>query len=374
MQKATTSDLKNINKKNILRHIYSNEAISNAEIAADLQLSRPTVTQCIKELEQERLIRQNGLMDSTGGRKAIAYSFVAETKIAVGVELLADRFEIIAIDLRGKVINYNRHAINFSHSNMYYDVVCREIKAFITSLQVEEAHILGVGIVIQGLISSDGKQVTYGKILGCTGLNAGRFEQTLKLPCRLFHDAESAATIELWEDQKIKNAILFNLRTNLSGALIVDGQFLKGNDLKSGVFEHMKIVPGGELCYCGKRGCFDAYCSYPVLLKNGGNLQQFFSGLRRGDSVAAELWNKWMSYMADAIDNLHMVIDYDIILTGTLSRYMNEEDVTCLHEMVSKRSAFPTEGRFIRLAVSSGSVLSRGAALPHIGQYLSTIM
>ena len=43
---------------------------------------------------------------------------------------------------------------------------------------------------------------------------------------------------------------------NLSGALIVNGKFLKGSEVKAVFFEHMTIIPDGKPCYCGKRGVY----------------------------------------------------------------------------------------------------------------------
>ena len=54
----------------------------------------------------------------------------------------------------------------------------RYVKTFAVSSAfspVPADHILRVGIVLQGLISSDGARVTYGKILNCTGLTVDSF-------------------------------------------------------------------------------------------------------------------------------------------------------------------------------------------------------
>jgi predicted NBD/HSP70 family sugar kinase len=43
----------------------------------------------------------------------------------------------------------------------------------------------------------------------------------------------------------------------------------------------MTLVPEGELCYCGKRGCVDPYCSASLLSNStDGSLERFFQLLR----------------------------------------------------------------------------------------------
>ena len=46
----------------------------------------------------------------------------------------------------------------------------------------------------------------------------------------------------------------------VGGSFIVDHEIYAGDTQKGGEIGHMAVVPeNGELCYCGKYGCFD-YC------------------------------------------------------------------------------------------------------------------
>jgi predicted NBD/HSP70 family sugar kinase len=186
----------------------------------------------------------------------------------------------------------------------------------------------------------------------------------------MVHDGEAAATVELWFSPDIVNAIFVHIRYNMSGALIIGGKFLKGNELKSGVFEHMTIVPGGRPCYCGKQGCVDTYCTLNALLMPGEPVEKFFAALRAGSADEVARWDEYLKYLATAIDNLHMMMDYDVILGGILGRYLAAEDIDRLHRLVSARTAFPTDRRFIRIGATAKIPIAAGAALPHVMHYL----
>ena len=101
---------------------------------------------------------------------------------------------------------------------------------FIGQLPVTPDRILGIGIVLQGLISTDGTQVAYGKILGCTGLTINVFTDHLPYPCQFMHDAEAATLDELWQSPSLDNAIYIHIRSNMSGAIIVNRESLKGTE------------------------------------------------------------------------------------------------------------------------------------------------
>lgn len=373
MNKATTAELRIANRKNILDYIYHKKKTTKQDIAAQLQLSLPTVSQCLKDLELAGIIEKNGYFESTGGRKANAISFIANSKIAIGLELLAYGFEITAINLYGDILKSLKKTLEFANTDTYYQQVCTDVNNFIASLHISAKRILGVGIVLQGLISSDGTRVTYGKILGCTGLTIDTFTEHIPYPCSMIHDAEAAAIDELWCYPNTQNAFFFHMRSNLSGAIIIDGNFLKGLELKSGVFEHMTIVPGGRHCYCGKQGCVDAYCSLNTLLEGYPNADLYFEKLRSGDSSADRRWKEYLKYLSIAIDNLHMFIDSDVILGGVLARYINKDDITHLYQIIAKGTAFPTNRKFIKISRCANTPIAKGAALPYVKNHLATV-
>lgn len=370
----TAAVLKDNNKKNILKCIYSLKRTTQPIVAQNLNLSRPTVTQILKELTEEGHIEKEGYAQSTGGRKANMYAFCGSSKIAIGVELLIDRYEMIALDLYADMIKYEKKVLAFSNTEEYYEQVSDAVNKFIDSLYISKESVLGVGIALQALISSDGQSIIYGKILNCTGLNISQFSKRIPYKCIFNHDAESLANTELWVDRTIKDAVFFNIRDNLSGAVIIGGDFFRGGELKSGVFEHMTIVPDGRPCYCGKKGCVNSYCSISAFLNPGEDVDSFFQKVRTQKAEYITRWEKYLENLAMTIDNLHMFITSNVILGGTLSKYLVSEDVDKLQTMVHKRSAFPSNERYIKISRCAAFPLCHGAAIPLLNEYIKKIM
>lgn len=370
----TVASLKINNKKNILDYIYSQKKTTPHLISKDLHLSRPTVAQILKEFIEEDIIMITGHGESTGGRKPNIYAFHAQKKAAIGVELRIDYFDLVASDLYGNMLKYERLSYPFSYTKEYFNFICEKINNFIEGLQISSDQILGISIALQALISYDGKQVVYGKILDCTGLNIDSFQCRLSYPCTFTHDAESAANQELWLDSSVKNAIFFNIHDNLSGAVIINGSFFRNGQLKSGVFEHMTLVPDGLPCYCGKKGCMNKYCSTTGFLKPEEDIDFFFTKLRENKPSYRKRWIHYLNHLAVAIDNLHMIIPSDVILGGILAQYLVEEDIHTLQQIVHERSAFPMEEQYIKISKSVQLPLALGATIPMIKKHLSHIV
>lgn len=373
MKSLTTADVKIKNTERIIRYIYEQKCTSQQLICAALQISRPTVIPILRELEEKGIIEKQGFFQSTGGRKAAAISFCASSRIAIGLELRAEYYEMVALDLYGTTLSQTRISTPFQNVDSYYAAVCAQVSGFIAQNAFAPEQVLGVGIVLQGLISADETCVTYGKILNCTGLTTEPFTSRLPYPCKFFHDAESAATDELWQRPALTNALYMNIRSHVSCAIIVNRTFLKGTELKSGVFEHMTLVPGGRPCYCGHKGCMETYCSTQPLSDVYGDLDHFFSKLRSHDPEAEKNWRVYLRFLASAINNLHMFIDYPVILGGQLACYLTEPDLDILHQLVYENTAFPTSSRFISISHCKESSIARGGAIPYLKQYLSML-
>lgn len=368
------TDIKQINRRNVLSYIYTHHDTTQKCIKDELKLSRSTIVMILKELEDQRLIMKGELLESTGGRPATSLAFNPNSKLAAGIELLADHYEISILNLYGETIGYEQFFSPYENTEDYYSQVCSSAQKAIASVTRNSDRLLGVGIVLQGLISGDGTQVTYGKILDCTGLKIDAFSQRLPYPCLFFHDAEAATADELWQSPQLRNAIYIHIRSNMSGSIIVNRESLTGTELKSGVFEHMTIVPNGNPCYCGNRGCLDAYCSVNALLRQAESLDSFFKELRAGKAAVKKRWLEYLHYLAIAINNLHMFTDCPVILGGTVARYLQGSDLKLLHQFVRDNTAFPTEREFIRVTCCPDSPISRGAALHFVKKHLHSLL
>ncbi|TWE01199.1 putative NBD/HSP70 family sugar kinase [Neobacillus bataviensis] len=369
----TFKDIKKGNYSSIYHLIYQNEKLSKQEIANQLHLSLPTVTQNLVRLEKEKLIEKSGRFESSVGRRAAAYAICPQARISIGVEIQKRTVQILAIDLRGHAFQQERLAMEYSNEDRYYKELSQAVQTFISSLDVREEQVLGIGFAVQGLTSNDGKKITYGKILISTGLDIEVFSQYLPYPCMFLHDAKCAATTELWVRSDIGDAVYLSIGPHLGGAIIIDGQIYMGKEGHSGTVEHMTIHPDGPACYCGKKGCMETYSSVNALLEEDESLDFFFEQVRSRIPSYVKRWNSFLDYLARSINNIHLVLNREFILGGHISSYLKEEDIEILHEKVNEKTAFPSNEPFIHISRSPANGVPMGAAIPFIQSFLNTI-
>lgn len=326
MEKLSANEIKIKNRQLIYQYIRTNQQASKQDIVVALQLSLPTVTQNLEYLKEQGLIDTSQKIKNTGGRNATAFSYVKDAKAAIGVYITSQHMSAVAVNMSGEIIGVVKERIKFNLDDDNYLKKLGEIVEKVKDKAQIGDKLLGVGIAVPGLVSSEGDYVTYGLTLNFTGKKLSEIAKYIPYECRLFHDSAVAGYMEAWMDKSLKNGFYISLSNSVGGSVIVDNIIYEGNTQKGGEIGHMTVVPnGGKKCYCGKTGCFDTVCSTEILVKHtDGSLEEFFELLKSGDETIQKVWNQYLDDLAMAIHNIRMLIDGTVIIGGYLGAYIGE--------------------------------------------------
>lgn len=372
-QGLTTITLKKINKEKVYQYIYKERQTSKQQIVQELNMGLSTVSQNLNTLEREGLINRDGYFESTGGRKAQIIQIVSDFKIAIGVGILKNMFHIVAVDLYGEAIAKEIVSIDYSDTDEYYTKVTDDIEKFIKKNHYNNEQISGVSIATQGIISPDGENVTYGKIMDNSNMKLSDFSDKLPYPCRLEHDSKAAADLELWNHPELDSAVVFLLNRNLGGAVITNRSVHQGTGMHSGSLEHMCINHDGPMCYCGNRGCLETYCSANSLeAASGVSIKEFFREMRaKNNNIFKQIWEDYLNHLAYAIKNLNMVIDGSVIISGYLAPYFIGEDIEFMCKKINAVTPFPMSKENIMVGMHGQFTPAIGAALYYVNRFVS---
>ena len=374
MEKITAETMRSYTRRQIFNHIYFNKRSSRQEIADTLHLSLTTVTQNLKMLEEENLIERSGYFQSTGGRKCVAYSCVSMYKISIGVHITAHHLRLVAVDMYGNIFKRRRITENYCHSREYYQQFGAHIDTFIRSLNISPKRVLGVGIALTALLSKDRQHIAKSVLLGTTEAQLADFKEFLSYPCQLFHDSEAAADAELWFSPGITDALYLGLNHHLNGMLIMNRKIHAGKEYSGGLVEHITLYPGGRKCYCGKQGCFSAYCSGHLLVDDQTrDYEHFFQLLRSGSREESEKWQLFLGDLSVAIGSLSALLDCDIILGGTIGAYMIEDDRRRLQQLVRSNYHYAPSSDFICLGYKDVDICACGAAISYVDEFVKSL-
>lgn len=374
MTTFNTAELRRQNRNRVFRYIYASPTpVTKQDVAHNLNLSLPTVGQNLKELQDAGLLEMQGTFDSTGGRKPRAIGLNARVKCSVGIMISNLQVDIVCVDLRGKVLCQKCVDQAFAPTQEYFIGLSTTLEEFLTENQVDRTSLLGVGIALSGIPDKDNGVVTLSNILGGETIKYDMITGCFPYACHIDNDSNAGGMAEWWNHSEHENMVYLSIQQGVGGAVLLDGARYMGHHHHSGEFGHMCIVPNGERCSCGRRGCLEAYCSTARISTDLGiSREEFFDALEHGNLEYQKIWNDYLDHLAYGINNIRMVLDCDVVLGGVLAQFMSPylED---LRLRLRNISSFETDGKYLKLSRYLSWSNCVGAALYFINEFIQKI-
>ena len=213
-----------------------------------------------------------------------------------------------------------------------------QIEEFITETVIEMGltnEIESIGIAIPGTVTDN-------KIIKAVNLGieeydlASNLEKILKIPVKLKNDAKCAALAEqkYGELANYENSIFLCIGTGVGGAVIHDGKLLEPDGVPGFEFSHTIIQKDGELCNCGKRGCFETYASLKRFKQRisdrfelntlSGKVIRKYIEENRDNQMIKEMIKEYVDYLSIGISNIMNIFEPEAIcIGGSFSEYGN---------------------------------------------------
>lgn len=366
-------EVKKNNRNRIFRYICKHDKVSNPDISYELKMSLPTVTQNTKELIERGLVKEMGELESTGGRRAKALSVDADFCYAVGLDITKNHIGLLLTNLLGEILKYDRISQPFRMEDAYFCEVNKKLESFLEQSEVEKDKILGIGISFPGIVDLQKEMITNSHILHVKSLPFNEVSRFFSYPCYFFNDANAGAYAEGLHLENPEQFFYLSLSNTVGGAIFHKKELMQGKNFRCGEVGHMTIVPEGEPCYCGKKGCLDVYCSAKKLADLAdGKLERFFLDLEKGEKTAKEAWESYTTYLSVAVNNIHMVLDCDVILGGYVGSYA-EPYLAEIWAKISQRNIFSEDVDFVKACKYKVETAALGAALKVIEMFIESV-
>jgi glucokinase len=103
-----------------------------------------------------------------------------------------------------------------------------------------------------------------------------RIAEKVGLPVVVENDGNAAAWAEyrFGAARGITEFLLITVGTGIGGGIVSDGRLFRGAYGVAAEFGHVRVIPDGLPCGCGRRGCFEQYCSGRALVREARALAE----------------------------------------------------------------------------------------------------
>ncbi len=208
-----------------------------------------------------------------------------------------------------------------------------------------------IGVASPGTISS-GKITAWNLGLKNFDLQS-KLEEKYRKPIKVRNDGKCAALAEK-EYGALKNyddCIFVNIGTGIGGASFINGKLLEPKKNSGFEFGHITLVKDGIQCTCGKKGCFERYCSIKALktkITNTLNMDSTeISGQYLRENIMVEYHdkvqddiNEFIDYLRIGICNLIDIFEPEVVcFGGSFSYYEGHPVLNKLIEEINKEDS-----------------------------------
>lgn len=259
------------NRNNILHFIKKYGPISRTDIWSELNISRASVTQVIRQLLESDLIAETGAGESTGGRKPVYIEFNSTARKLYAFDWICR--SLCLMDLGGRILAERTLDFASGLTPMAFAAAIEREIAQIDALGLYRPNeLLGFGIALPGLIDHIGATVLYSVELGWQNVSLHalfheRFGENIYLERTGNVMALGASTTG--EARSVSHIQLIILSHDGIGAsTVIHGDCQHGTNYMYGELGHIKM-PSDVVCSCGQRGCIEAVVN-DLMLQSGG--------------------------------------------------------------------------------------------------------
>lgn len=242
----------------------------------------------------------------------------------IGIDIGGSHIGVGHVDDQGYIKNKEEIFIKDKTNieNTIEEFIYRKIREMIEICPVD-----GIGIAVPGTVTDN--KIIKAVNLGIENYDlASKLESEFNIPVKIKNDAKCSALAE----QKFgalkgyDDAIFLCIGTGIGGAVIYDGKLLEAKKVPGFEFSHMIIKKDGNLCSCGKRGCFETYASmkrfkeriseeYNLNTFSGEKIRKFINE-NPNDSRLNYMINSYIEDLSIGISNLINIFEPEIICIG----------------------------------------------------------
>lgn len=297
------------NRRIVLETIRQHGPLARADIAGRVGLTVQTVSTIIRELEDQEYIAGVREVPKSRGYPATNLSINPDGGYAIGISLTPLGLEAALVNLAGEVVVRERRKL--SHPSP--ETAFREIFRLVGKFKAARLgrRMLGIGLAMPGPFDVESMSFVGPTTLeGWKGVPVQqRLSEGSGLPAFIEVDHAAAALGErlYGAGRSFRDFYHLYFGVGLGGCMVQDGQPLRGSFRNAGEIGHLPLVPDGEPCPCGNRGCLERYLSLEAYE-------------RRAKLIGIEGWiSESMPLFRSAIVTIENLFDPETIIIGGLT-------------------------------------------------------
>lgn len=346
--------------KEIFNLLQKKGAMPKSEISNITGIKLTTLNRIMKTLEDNKILVQYRIGESTGGRKPIVYNINLCSFYIIGIDISIGYVKIVFTNLKLDILHKQMFEIDYTFTPVkILDYIVELINETYEELNLQFLNLFGIGVSVPG--SFDFKS---GILYGYTAMwNIGEIKSILEYKLGDYvvieNGANAAATLEYFYGLKIKfnNMVYVECGEKLRTGIVVNGKIFRTFNNEEDSFGRM-IVDRSQGNFENFR-CVESYSSSKAIvenfifqLKKGRNsiinkpvseitCKDICEAAEINDGLSIEIIKNAAIVLAIGLINLIQMLDLKaILLNGEIILYSKMFYDTCVDTVLKKARLF----------------------------------
>lgn len=185
---------------------------------------------------------------------------------AIGIDIGGTKVAGALVTEAGSILRLERRPTPAADPDAIVDIVVALVRELGDGEQIAAA-----GVAAAGFIDAAQSTVYYAPNINWRS-EPFRDRLSARLPgldITIDNDANAAGWAEyrFGAGRGTTDMTMLTIGTGVGGAIVAEGRLLRGGFGAAGEIGHLRVVPGGQPCGCGQKGCIEQYGSGRALLR-----------------------------------------------------------------------------------------------------------
>ncbi|NEG56053.1 ROK family protein [Bifidobacterium platyrrhinorum] len=349
LRKINQDDLRNHNLSVTLDAMLSaKDPMSRADLAKATGLTKATMS-LLSSLLLESGVVEEGVPNASVsyGRPSTPLRLRGGRIAGIGLQVNTDGYGCLALDINGDVLG--REWVNADMTGSDPQEVFAKLDAMTASLEEQLARrgcrVVGAGLALPGIITD--MRLLVARNLGWTDVDLSGFEVVRRLGAVPDNEAKMAAVAQIpgYATERADfldvvgrrdSFIYVSTDIGIGGAVVRNGEVVRGSHGFSGEIGHMSVDLNGPRCTCGRKGCLEMYAGRRAMVEAAGITddagatkiefaERFLDRWRSGDRAVVSVVDRAVDALVSAIASAVNIVDVDTVVLGGLWTHFGDE-------------------------------------------------
>ncbi len=384
MFNARTGDqalVREINLSIILNALRDHSPLSRAALASVTGLNKTTVSSLVQQLIDAHFISEIGVQKAEEigtGRPGMLLELNPHAGCILGAEIGVDFVSVVAVNFAVQLIwRREVHTDLRDGQEAILERTLELIREATEGIGDQCREVLGLGLGVPGLVDVSSGTLLFAPNLRWRDVPLRKIlQENFSFPIYVDNEANMATLGESYFGvaRGAKSVLYVSAGVGLGGGIVLNSQVLPGAGGFAGEVGHMSMLPDGQLCNCGNRGCWETLASQGSVFRRikeavaagactalsdyaGGNLDALtipmvVRAAEAGDAVAIEALQETAVYLGIGLANLINALNPETVVFGGILSLASDFLLPKIKQVIDER-ALPWSSGATRVLVAA---------------------